>query len=431
MVALAPFRGVRFDPARVADLAAVTAPPYDTIDEATQGRLHEASPYNVVRLELPLGDRSDDSAHSRYMAAARTYARWRADGVLARDAQPSLYVYEQTFQNPEPRRQIGLVGALGLVPFDAGEVLPHEHVYPDPVTDRLRLLRAVPVNLSPVFGMYAERDPDVDAVLADARSRPPAAAFADADGIGHRLWPVSDPAELRRVTAALAPRRLLLADGHHRYTAALRHRLEVGALPGTADGEPGAGAVLAHLVAQQDGPILRAMHRQVRRLPADWRHRLTAHGAHLRPVAAPGDPSGVPAALAALDDGPADGFVVLTRAGVWAVHPGRLAEVVPDDTPRVLHELTVTLLQAVLTRVLDVPERIEDLYYTPAADQAAAAVASGSHDAVFLVRPVPIDAVWRAAEDGIRMPPKSTSFHPKPRTGLVLRPLDGGPDAGQ
>ncbi len=417
MVQVAPFRGLRYgETVGDGDLAALTAPPYDAIDPATQRRLHAASPYNVVRLERPLGG-GDDGASSRYAAAGDTYRRWRRDGILHRDPVPALYAYEQTTGGGHPHAQIGLLAALTLVPFDDGVVLPHEHVYPEPVADRLHLLRTLRANLSPVFGIYADRVDAVEQVLAGARARPPLAAFRDEEGITHRLWRHDDAGDAAAVTEALADVRVLLADGHHRYTSALRHQ------HATDGQEPGADAILTYLVGRDDGPRLRAMHRQVRRLPDDWQQRLSGHGAVLRRVPAPGDPAGVPAALASLEEPGEDGFAVLTRSGVWHVRPGRLAQLVPATTPRMLRGLTVTLLQTLLRDLLDVPDRIEDLYYTPDAEAAAADVAAGSHDAVFLVRPVPLEAVWRAAEDGVRMPPKSTSFHPKPRTGLVLRPL--------
>lgn len=402
MVRVAPFVGLRYDRDHVPDLAAVTAPPYDAIDPEQHRALEAASPFNVVRLELA-GRETD--ADDRYERAAATYRRWIDDGVLVPDDTPRMSVYEQRL--PGGGLQVGLLAALGLAPWAARTVLPHERVFRGPVEDRLRLLRAVPANISPVFVLHAP-DATVDAVIDEARQGPPAASFED-DGIEHRIWQLAGQTEHQAVAAALAPRTALMADGHHRYTTALEHH--------EATGAPGTDAILAFLVAEHRGPDIAPMHRLVRRLPHDWRARARDNGFAV--VEAADGPHDAPAP-------PPGGSVVVTAAG-WAT-------LLPTDRERAggllaasvhpaVRNLDVTRLQALLTGPFAVPDRYEDLVYTPDRRWAEAEVAAGRADALFLVRPVTLAEVRAAATAGVLLPPKSTAFQPKPRTGLVLRPL--------
>lgn len=416
------FRGIRYAPEVVGDLGSVTAPPYDAIDAQQQDALHAASPYNVVRLELGIDLAGDDDTTNRYQRAAAQYDAWRREGVLVPDGPgPRMHVYEQTFLDAggRDRRQIGLLAALRLAPWEAGEVLPHEQVFRGPVEDRKRLLRALPVNVSPVFVLYQGRAAPVEAAVERARRSTPALEFRCDDGVTHRRWAIDDPAIMTSIHAALSDRVALMADGHHRYTTALEYRDEPGAPPGARD-------VLAYVVCEDDGPQVRPTHRLVRRLPAAWRDALHRLGLRTDRTWEGRRPE---LALRELRrDGVTFGLVTQARTETVAGPPAD--ELVPDGTPPVLAGLDVTALQHLLVDHLQVPDRIEELMYTADVDAAVHAVARGEAEALFLVRPVSLPQVRAAATAGVRLPPKSTSFQPKPRTGLVLRPLappDGSP----
>lgn len=414
MVRIAPFRGLRYDPAVVGDdLAAVTAPPYDAIDAELQEQLYEAHPHNVVRLERPRPD-SDEPATAGpppYRKAADTYHAWIREGVLRPDPTMRLYVSQQDLVvNGRRHRQRGLIVALGLSPWGT-DVLPHERVFRGPVEDRKALLRALPANISPVY-VLASTWPDVVRSMLDSITQtvPEQQAACD-DGVTHQLWPVDSAAAHAAVARALADEVVVMADGHHRYTTALEHHDDPTA-------PAGSDAVMALVAAEDDGPIVRPMHRQVTRLPPGWRTMLEDRGVSCRPI-----PGGLSAALEVATTGP-HGFGVLTRDGAFAVSGREVRALVPASTPAPLADLEVTALQHLLVDVLGIPERIESLYYTPDAQGAARAVAEGAADALWTVRAVALDQVRAAARAGLRLPPKSTSFGPKPRTGLVLRPLE-------
>ncbi len=222
---LAPFRGVRYARDRVSGLAEVTSPPYDVIAHDIEDQLIAADPHNVVRLILPR--HAPGRAGDVYDDAARTLRRWQDEQILVPDPGPSLYVYEQAAVDRGPGAQVtqrGLIGALRLSPLDAGVVRPHENVAPGPVAGRLQLMEATQANLEPIFLLYdgGEQGAATRIVREVAGAREPLVDTVTSDGVRHRLWAITDPAELAAIAADLGPRNALIADGHHRYAAYLK-----------------------------------------------------------------------------------------------------------------------------------------------------------------------------------------------------------------
>ncbi|MCF6526435.1 DUF1015 family protein [Streptomyces sp. JJ36] len=415
---LRPFRGLRYAPDRVSSLAAVTSPPYDVVVRPDGvHHLETADPYNIVRLILP--DTADPAAAPRQ--AAGTLRRWRAEGVLTRDERPALYAYEQ-------RRgavlQRGLIGALRL----DGPVLPHEDVVPEIVADRAALMRETAANLEPLLLTYRGDDPPpagpgAAAVLERATGREPLLATTTEDGFAHRLWSVDDPDEIAAVAADLADRTALIADGHHRWATCLRLRDERPDDPAWAHG-------LVLLVDSARYPLqVRAIHRVLPHLPPG--RALTALGGAFRARPVPGP---LPGALDRLAETP--GNALLLAHGPYDGHPAGfhlldrpdpelLARTVPSDRPEAWRRLDATLLHTVLLdHVWGVPDRPADIGYLHSAEDAVAQAARHGGTAV-LLRPEREETVRELAAEGVMMPRKSTSFGPKPATGLVLRPLDG------
>ena len=250
-----PFRGVRYDPARVSDLAAVTSPPYDVIDADSAAHLEELDPHNVVRLILPRP--GVDGAGGGYDDAAARLAAWLADGTLQRDAQPAIYVYEQVVGGFLQR---GILAAVELRDPADRVVLPHEDVMPGPVADRLELMRATGANLEPILLVY-QGGGGTAAVITSAAADQPLIETTTEDGIVQRVWRVTDPALHERISEDLAPRQALIADGHHRYATYRRLQAEKRAAGGQA-GPWDSG--LALLVDSVTYPLrLQAIHRVV------------------------------------------------------------------------------------------------------------------------------------------------------------------------
>ncbi|MEU4260194.1 DUF1015 domain-containing protein [Streptomyces fradiae] len=410
---LKPFRGLRYVPERVRSLAAVTSPPYDVVvrPDGLQ-HLESSDPHNIVRLILPQAPTAD----ARPRRAADTLAEWLADGVLAPDAEPALYVYEQRGGGLLQR---GLIGALELSSPAEGVVLPHEDVMPHVVEERAALMRTTGAHLEPLLLTYRGDGgtTGATAVIERAVAGAPLLATTTEDGFSHRLWAVTDPAELSAAAADLAGHQALIADGHHRWATYLRLR-EERSCPGPWN----YGLVL--LIDTARYPLqVRAIHRLLHRLPVAEALAALEGSFRVRTLDVP-----LPQALDALAEAAGGGNAFLL-AGDGRFHlvdrpdPALLERTVRRDRPEAWRALDATVLHATLLehvwRVPDAPEHIAYLHDTEAA--VTQAVRNGA--TAVLMHPVREEVVRDLARQGVTMPRKSTSFGPKPATGLVLRSL--------
>jgi uncharacterized protein (DUF1015 family) len=418
---ISPFRGVRFAPDRVTDLAAATSPPYDVIDAADARRLEAAEPHNVVRLILPRADEAGPEGPYRHAAA--TLSSWLEDGTLVRDPAPAVYGYEQRTENGRHR---GLIAAFAL-PDGDGVVLPHENVSASVVEDRLALLRATAANLEPIL-LVTDPAPRMAALLDATATDVPTADATTPDGCCHRLWAISDPDVLAPVIGELGSRSALLVDGHHRYAASSRLRAErraAGAGPGPWD------LALGLFVDPQSSPLeLRAIPRTVSGLS------LAAAVAAIHPAgnvtalpwrgaAEPnGDLAHALAALAAAGrDGPA--FVVTDGSAAVLIHgidPDAVSRALPGQRSAAWRGLDSAILHCLLLdRLWGVPPEAVAPVHEPAEAVSSAVREAG---VAVLLNPPTLAQVRAVAAAGERMPQKSTWFTPKPRSGLVLRLFD-------
>ncbi|MDW8805797.1 DUF1015 domain-containing protein [Streptomyces scabiei] len=412
---LTPFRGLRYDPDRVGSLAAVTSPPYDVVVRP-DGLLHleSADPHNIVRLILPQAG----TPAARDEQAADTLRRWLADGVLAPDSEPGLYVYEQADGSILQR---GLIGALRLSEADAGVVLPHEDVIPHVIADRAALMRATSTNMEPLLLTYRGdgATAGATAVVERTAQRTPLLATTTEDGFSHRLWAVTDPADLAEIQSDLARHQALIADGHHRWATYLRLRAEH---PSPSPWDYG----LVLLVDTVRYPLrVRAIHRLLHRLPLSDALAALDGAFRVRRLHVP-----LPEALEALAEAAAAGNAFLL-AGDGSFHladrpdPELLARTIPADRPAAWRTLDATVLHAtLLDHVWRIPE--DSPAHVAYIHDTAATVEKAERDGgtAVLMHPVREEVVRDLARQGVTMPRKSTSFGPKPASGLVLRALD-------
>ncbi len=414
MPELFPFPGLRYQPAALgADLGAVTAPPYDVIDEEDRARLEAAHPQNAVRLILP----RDVEPGDRYEQAHARFEQWRGDGILAVD-EPHLYVYRMAFNDEEgrPRRMTGVVGALELAPLGEG-VYPHEKTLAKAKSDRLDLLRATRTNLDPVWGLSLA--PGLSGVLEPLATGEPAATSVDGDGVEHCLFPVTGDA-VERIRAMIAAEPLVIADGHHRYETALAYQEERRAA-GVDD--PGADRIMMLVVElTEEQLVVRPIHRLLRNVRHEFRGKLNF--ACTVSLLGPNTPDGVRYLLGEMErtesmgivDGP--GLALLTpkldvlRTGL-------------DSLPEPLRDVDSTRFVVMLGR-MSLSIELPDVDYRHDALHVAEMVAKGAADAAILLRPASIDQITMVAAAGLRMTQKTTFFQPKPLTGLVFRSLDLG-----
>jgi uncharacterized protein (DUF1015 family) len=426
---LAPFRGVRYDPDRVSGLAEVTSPPYDVIGSENEDQLLAADPHNVVRIIRPRHQAGQPG--SAGADAAAVLRAWLADAILVPDAEPALYAYEQVTPSPggaPGRLQRGLIGAVRLAPREAGIILPHEAVAPGPVAGRLALMTATEANLEPIFLLYdgaAGGAPGTATrILAEvACGQKPLAEAVTPDGIRHRLWAITDAAELAAIAADLEDRTALIADGHHRYAAYLelqeRHRAA-----GNGSGPWDYGlALLVDSAAYP--PAVGAIHRVIPGLPAGAAARLAGAAFTVRDL--PGGTADLPAALEQLGAAGQLGVAFLVAGDGRAAlltdpDPAQVAAAMRDKPSEPWRRLPAAVLQELLMsriwRVSDDEATVRAVHDPVSAVRAAEAEPGA---VAVLCAPMSAADVYEVAAQGAIVPRKSTSFGPKPRTGLVLR----------
>jgi uncharacterized protein (DUF1015 family) len=417
---LAPFRGIRYARDRVSGLANVTSPPYDVISGSILEHLREADPHNVVRLILP----GEDAAAAQ--AAAGLLREWLSSGVLIRDRMPALYLYEQASQAGS-WRQRGIIGLVRLgSPQEAG-ILPHENVMPGLVAGRLGLMAATQANLEPIFLIYdGERAAQAGGTATEvidlvAAGRAPLVSVTTEDGVTHRLWRLGNPGEQATIAADLAGRRALIADGHHRYAAYLDLQAEMRAR-GRGAGPWDYG--LAFLVdSGAYPPRLGAIHRVLPGLRPGRAAELAKAAFTVQDLPAGASLGEALAHLAAAGrDGTA--FLLAGGAGFQLLsHPDpvQVAASMPSGVSAPWRDLDAAVQQHLLIgRLWGIMDSERDVLIDhDAADAVRMATRLGA--TAVISNPPSFEAVIDIAAHGERVPRKSTSFGPKPRTGLVLR----------
>jgi uncharacterized protein (DUF1015 family) len=396
-----------------------------------RSELLEKDAHNVVALELPDGPLDPTVADNRYETGARTWREWLDTGVLSFDDAPSVYVLEQRYRHGgDDIARRGFIAAVGLEPFSAGIVLPHERTLPKALGDRLNLTRATAANLSQVFGMFADPAHATDALIEKARHSSPISTATDDDGVSSTVWALRDPGDHAELSALLADKPIFIADGHHRYTTALAYRDEHRAADGPCGNtpEPAYETVMMALVNMADpGLVVYPTHRIVDApgpFDADAFFAALSERFDLSDL-----PAGHPSAALASADRPT--FLVRTRGGATKV--ARLRSDVdhsaafPAGSSAAWRALDVAVLQElVLSPLLDVhpdrPETLERLSFSK--DAHAAMKAADDHDVVFVLNPTQMSQVAAVALAGETMPQKSTYFYPKLLSGLLFKSLD-------
>ena len=433
MADLLPFRGLRYRADVVGDIGSVLAPPFDVIDAEQQAALHEASPYNVVRLELGQERPDDGPQENRYTRAAATLGEWRSLQALAQEDRPAFYVYVQEFEHEGRRhKRTALLGRVRLAPWEAGSVRPHEETMRGPKEDRLQLLRQLRTNVSPIFALYRDPDGRVGRLLPSDGQ--PLLDTTTPDGGRHTLFALTDATTNDAISTALRDVPLYVLDGHHRYETALAYRDERSASGGQAGGwsddAPENFVMVAITSVDDPGLVLLPTHRLVRppSLPSDLVQRLERffHVEDTTPKSYDG--TALLRLLARLKAGGAFGALGLEegRLHLLTLRERALVRSLMPKRSQVWQALDVSTLEyAVLRETLGVTSGAPDaLAYTEDPAHALREVESGRWPLAFLLNPTRVDQILAVADAGERMPAKSTYFYPKLATGLVLNPFD-------
>lgn len=405
MPSIAPFRGLRYNLKKVKSLQQVVTPPYDVISPTGQARYYRLHPYNFIRLVYGKTYSSDTASRNRYTRAHGTFKRWVEQGILQPDPKPSIYPHCQEFTIDGRRHQRW--GVMTLVHLDSSKVYPHENIRPEPKTDRLRLLAALKAPLSPIFGLIPDRQRQYQRFIERAcRTRRPVADVS-VEGVGHILWRVDDPLWIKQLQRFLKTKELVIADGHHRYQAALEYRQMQRKAGAKRAASPDNYAMFYLASSAMDEPGLLATHRVLEDLPSAKRgmllENLKGEGS-LRPV---GNLYELNTRLRRLKRQGKIGIGLYTGNGhgylLESSRPSRF-----ELDVEWLHQGILPKLKADL-----------EITYTPHLKEAATQVRRDHQKMLFVMQPPTLQDVLTRARASLRMPRKTTYFYPKPLAGLV------------
>lgn len=403
MADVRPFNAITYDPVRVQDTGLVTCPPYDVISDADRDELYDRHPYNAVRIVSGRQEAADDEETNRYSRACSFFRSWLWEGVLREDPDPAFFVYRQAFDDPtgKLRRVWGLVATISL----DDEILAHENTMAGPKADRLALMKSVPANLSPIYALYRQEGGDISAALPSWSSQPAVADFSDEAGTRHTIWAVHDTTFHDKVTSALAGHPILIADGHHRFETSKHYR----DIRRAEEGEGPWDHVMTLLVDAGAEPVcILPYHRIVRKAEGDPLEVAEANF-EVEEIGKATDDA-ITSFERTLWDDPAFGLIAAGK--LYRLRAG----------PEAADEIPAGVLKDKALTPLGVRSAEEGLTFTPSGTFVASEVEAGA-SCGFLIPPVGVSTIWDHAASGGKMPEKSTYFFPKPRDGIVMRPL--------
>jgi len=411
MAKVFPFQPYRYN-ATAGPLEHLVTQPYDKITPEMRSRYLSLNPHNLVRIILGERTPSDGPGNNVYTRAAALLKVWISNGVLRRDAEPSLFAYFQEFRVPDTGERLvrkGFIGLGAVEDYSAGVVYRHEQTLSGPKQDRLELLRHTRAHFGQLFMLYPDPQGQVDRVLDECAEAPADAVTTDEYGAEHRLWKIADAERIALIGSLMADRKLLIADGHHRYETALAFRSEN---PGLA----GASRVMMTFVNMHSpGLKILATHRLVNGLAAfdanDFQRR-AAKTFEVQPLRSPEELKAIwaSAGRGMIGAAIAEHLYLLKRR-----EPGEKLDV------NILHE---DLLRDVMGISEEAVRAEKNLRYARGLDKAIENARSGQTQAAFLLRPTSVEDVARISFGGGVMPQKSTDFYPKLLSGLTIYKLD-------
>jgi uncharacterized protein (DUF1015 family) len=436
MAEILPFRALVYNPEVAGELARVVTQPYDKITPQMQARYYEASPYNLVRIILGRKEPGDSAENNVYRRAARDFHDWIGKRALIADREPALYVYNQEYalagaSTPTKTRR-GLIALCRLENYGAGIVHRHEETLSGPKADRLELLKATRAHFGQIFMLYSDPEGAIERALASSTLRPADRLLKDEYGTAHSLWRVSEAEKVERVAEAMREKKLVIADGHHRYETALAYR-DFRRAQGEQDAR--AEFVMVTLVRlESDGLTILPTHRMVHGLvDFDWSRFANQATAFFDREEIPAS-NDLRALLEKLRQAGQErpSFMAFGGAGralLLKLREDLALERALPEVPEGLRRLDVVLLhRLVLEKILGIDAQAvregKNLQYMREAEAAMRLVTSGEAQAAFLINPTPASAVWSNALAGRPLPQKSTDFYPKMLSGLTIFWLD-------
>lgn len=425
MVQIVPFKGILYNQDIAGEIKLLVTPPYDVISKEEQDRYHRLHPYNIIHLDLGLDYPGDTESDNRYTRAARLCPEWLSRGVIEKDQEPSLYLYEMEYPfSGEKRILRGFICLVRLEDPGSGDILLHEATYPKPKSDRLNLLRACNATFSQIFALYSDpRESILGLLYSQIHEGNPRIGFTDDKGITHRIWSISDRGVIQKVIEEFKGKKVFIADGHHRYETALTYKNKAGY-----------NYTMMYLASmEQSGLTIMPTHRLLKGpsvIPYEILLERLKEFFHIE--------------FFHFDKGTELGQLdrmlsELERRGrkghVFGMYYGGIDRYVllemKEGAFTIEEEYPVTLDVAVFQRmvlnkvfVIKEAENNEDTVgYVQDALEAIRMVKEKEFKVAFILNPTRISDITAVARAKKRMPQKSTYFYPKPLTGLVIHQL--------
>jgi uncharacterized protein (DUF1015 family) len=450
MARIYPFRAFRYDPARV-NMEDVVTQPYDKITPAMQQRYYEASPYNLIRVILGKHEPDDNDQDNVYTRAAESLRAWRKEHILAEESEPALYGYSQTYTVPgtsEVRERRGFIALGHLYDYADKVVYRHEQTFPKHKSDRMSLFKATRAYCEQIYMLYSDPAFTAEKLIFGSNpngfdDNPADLAITDEYDVVHRVWKLTDPHLINLIVTAMADKKLIIADGHHRYETSVAYAKERSAQlklplnqPRDEDEKlspshlpvpafPEAAMMMTFVNMDAPGITILPTHRVVHGLENFETEAFLTRAEEFFTITPLVEPN-----LEELVASDHVAFIAVTQDGIHLLtaKPNAIKQALADTPPRQAQLDVVQLHSIVLDRILGLDQetitRLGNVRYIREADEAVGLVKSGQADIAFLIKPITLDQLRDISLSGNVMPQKSTDFYPKLLSGLAIYALD-------
>ena len=427
-----PFRGIHYSPEKTGDISDVITPPYDVISPSEQDAFYQKNQHNIVRLDFGKEEETDNDETNRYTRAADYFKTWLAEGILARDDKPAIYVYDQVYElDGREKLRRAFVSLVRLAEYKEGEVLPHENTHAGPKVDRLNLIKATETHFSQIFSLYEDEGNQIGMELESGREYQPLFEFLDPSGVRSILWRITDSHTISVIQKLLSSRPLYIADGHHRYETSLNYQRFVNV---SGLNQPGADFTPMACVSMSDpGLQILPTHRAVKypggmnakKLYSRLKRNFTIQPTDSAEMVLNAMEQAADRTLGMFDS--TMGFCLLVLSGESETKLKSIPELSSASG-----DLDVSILHwHIFKDCLEIPEaNLFDkgpILYQHSPQECVEQVQNGEYDAAFFVSAPSLEDMRKIVGKGEKMPPKSTFFYPKIASGFVLYNLKDEP----
>ncbi len=441
MAEVLPFRGILYNPQKIRNLSDVVTPPYDVISKQKQHDFYERHPQNIIRLILGQTTENDNVNNNYYTRASDFLKNWFSENILEQDTTPAFYLTSMDFSlENKIFTRYGIIALVALEPFKNGVIVPHESTFSNVKMERFGLMKSCHANFSPIFSLYSDsKNIIIDKLKGPALKQAPEIEFTDYDGLRHRMWRITDLDSCRYVSNAMQEKRLFIADGHHRYETALDYRDWISSSNPDFNKDHPANYVMMYLNSMEDtGLVILPAHRMVK----DLKSSITA--SFINQAEDYFDILTIPFMDSDFKRARAE-FISILKSNaskniigvlmkdsmkfyLLTLKSGVMERMFSNELPEALRNLDVTVLtHLIFIEIFGFDNSKLDneniITYSSSEKQAIEAAVSGKCDISFILNPTKIEQVRDIANNGLRMPRKSTYFYPKVITGIVMNSL--------